>query len=477
VAEPSLVDGLGDPPEDTNEDTVDGLMEESSDLDMIEKLIKWLGGGGGGEGGGGGGGGMEEEEEEEGEGGRGGGGGAAVADDLFSLEQTQLAQAWISEVAADSAWQDVCVFGWGGGSLDVRVEELEKLEKLEAAQSEKESSSERAASSRSRSRSSSGKSDHFSSSPPTSTSLRGGEGEGEGDGGEGGGGGGTGAGAGAGAGGGERSGDSTDFLSSSPRSPLIGPAGSSFGASGFSPSTPSTFLLNPNNFKGGPASIETSAKLLGSKLFQGADVTRLYLDRARYDAKIFGDHDEWSKTGPDELDSDPLPPRLLVIPTSYTDLYASLGALCPPGQEQTAICLVCGCILDAQGKGRCTQHSSVCGGGVGVFFLMQDCKGLLVHNGKAAYVQSPYVDSHGETPQFRGRPLFLDKDRLKVFEELWTSHGARMKVIGERRSQRQVRQYKGRWDTALCSMFCSTRPAPCPSLRRSANSRGDGRSR
>ena len=37
-------------------------------------------------------------------------------------------------------------------------------------------------------------------------------------------------------------------------------------------------------------------------------------------------------------------------PTSYTDLYASLSSLCP-GQEQTAICLCCGAVINAGGKG------------------------------------------------------------------------------------------------------------------------------
>lgn len=35
--------------------------------------------------------------------------------------------------------------------------------------------------------------------------------------------------------------------------------------------------------------------------------------------------------------------RISMLPTSYTDLYAELGALCPDS-EQTAICLVCGMV-------------------------------------------------------------------------------------------------------------------------------------
>jgi len=130
-------------------------------------------------------------------------------------------------------------------------------------------------------------------------------------------------------------------------------------------------------------------------------------------------------------------PRIYVLPTSYTDLYAELGVLCPES-EQTALCLICGEVLNANGKGECTKHSFKCGAGACIFFLLQECQGLIIHNGKAVYVQSPYVDSHGETPQYRGRPLNLDLDRYEIFRELWTGHGIRQKVVQERGSARQV---------------------------------------
>jgi len=130
-------------------------------------------------------------------------------------------------------------------------------------------------------------------------------------------------------------------------------------------------------------------------------------------------------------------PRIRVLPTSYTDLYAELGALCPDS-EQTALCLVCGEVLNAGGKGECTNHAFECGAGAGIFFLLQECIGLIMHGTKAAYVHSPYVDSHGETPQYRGRPLNLDLDRYDILQELWSGHLVRQKVIAERGSSRQV---------------------------------------
>jgi len=130
-------------------------------------------------------------------------------------------------------------------------------------------------------------------------------------------------------------------------------------------------------------------------------------------------------------------PRVSVVPTSYTDLYAELSQLLPDS-EQTAVCLVCGEVLNAGGKGECTRHSYKCGAGTGMFFLLQECAGLIMHNGKAAYIHSPYVDSHGETPQYRGRPLNLDLDRYAHLHEVWSGHSIRQQVLAERESSRQI---------------------------------------
>lgn len=129
-------------------------------------------------------------------------------------------------------------------------------------------------------------------------------------------------------------------------------------------------------------------------------------------------------------------PRIESLPTSYTDLYANLCSLLP--SEQTAVCLVCGTVLNAGGKGECTKHAMECGAGCGLFFLLQECVGLILHEKKAAYVHSPYVDSHGETPQFRGRPLNLDLERYEILQEMWCSHSIRQKVMAERANARQV---------------------------------------
>lgn len=166
-----------------------------------------------------------------------------------------------------------------------------------------------------------------------------------------------------------------------------------------------------------------------------------------------------------ERKSENLQPRISFLPKSYTDLYAQLSEMCPDS-EQTALCLVCGqvrskccsivlgsyyshltrlvpCapsfqVLNAGGKSECTKHSYKCGGGAGIYFLVQECVGLIMHGQKAAYVHSPYVDFYGETPQYRGRPLNLDLDRYRILQSLWSGHSVREKVIAERASTRQV---------------------------------------
>lgn len=129
--------------------------------------------------------------------------------------------------------------------------------------------------------------------------------------------------------------------------------------------------------------------------------------------------------------------RISYLPKSYTDLYAELSEICP-NVEQTALCLVCGKVLNSAGKGICTKHAYKCGGGAGIFFLLQECVGLIMHGPKAAYVHSPYVDFYGETPHYRGRPLNLDLDRYRALQSLWSGHLVREKVIAKRASTRQV---------------------------------------
>jgi Proteolysis_6 C-terminal len=201
------------------------------------------------------------------------------------------------------------------------------------------------------------------------------------------------------------------------------------------PPPPSPMQIDPPSFRSSPASQRLSASMSEvphsppASLSSSTVVTLL----SKKTVPLLGGYapDDSTQGTADSR------PRVAVLPTSYTDLYAELGSLLPDC-EQTAVCLVCGEVLNAGGKGECTRHSHRCGGGAGIFFLLQECSGLIMHKSKAAYIHSPYVDSHGETPQFRGRPLNLDLVRYEHLRELWMGHMIRQTVVAERGASRQV---------------------------------------
>ena len=128
---------------------------------------------------------------------------------------------------------------------------------------------------------------------------------------------------------------------------------------------------------------------------------------------------------------------LVRLPRAYTELHSELTAQTP--SEHPAVCLACGLVLCGDGKGECTRHAAHCGGGCGVYFLLQECTVLLVHGPRACYFASPYVDAYGERHgQFRGRPLHLDEQRIEVVRKLWATHGVEQQVVQSRSNSRQV---------------------------------------
>lgn len=71
------------------------------------------------------------------------------------------------------------------------------------------------------------------------------------------------------------------------------------------------------------------------------------------------------------------------------------------------------------------MHARKVGSGIGIFFLVQKCTILLMHNNKSAYSPSLYVDEHGEEDVGlrRGRPLFFSEERYQALETMWRTHG------------------------------------------------------
>jgi hypothetical protein len=138
-----------------------------------------------------------------------------------------------------------------------------------------------------------------------------------------------------------------------------------------------------------------------------------------------------------------VPFTLAPLPLDYTELHLDLmnrmGAAVAEKELKPALCLLCGEVLDADGKGLCTAHAKQCGLGVGMFFLLQDCSVVLMHGPRASYLPSPYVDDHGERHgHFRGRPLYLNQARVKVLRSIVANHKIPSSVVFSRTTTTKV---------------------------------------
>merc|ERR1719296_268386 len=135
---------------------------------------------------------------------------------------------------------------------------------------------------------------------------------------------------------------------------------------------------------------------------------------------------------------------LVKLPKSFVELYSMVNRVKgrdnrsddtdDDGGFETAICLLTGAVMRSgtirrmkanRPPGTCTLHARKVGSGIGVFFLVQKCTILLMHNNKSAYSPSLYVDEHGEEDVGlrRGRPLFFSEERYQALETLWRTHG------------------------------------------------------
>lgn len=156
---------------------------------------------------------------------------------------------------------------------------------------------------------------------------------------------------------------------------------------------------------------------------------------------------------------------LIRMPHSFVELYSlvnkvkgrtdiAIGAMDDAddgGSSETAICLITGSVMaagssrrtyarGARPPGACTLHAQQVGSGVGIFFLIQKCTVLLIHNNKSAYSASLYVDEHGEEDPGlrRGRPLFLKDERYESLEKLWREHSVPREVAQTRSTSDRV---------------------------------------
>lgn len=155
---------------------------------------------------------------------------------------------------------------------------------------------------------------------------------------------------------------------------------------------------------------------------------------------------------------------LVRLPRSFVELYNLVNKVkrrdASSGMEddddgsssETAICLLTGTVMRSgsdrrsmlprmmRPPGACTMHARKTASGVGIFFLVQKCTILLMHNNKSAYSPSIYVDEHGEEdPQLRrGRPLYLNEARYRALELLWRQQGIPREVAQIRSTSDRV---------------------------------------
>ncbi|KAG7357209.1 zinc-finger UBR box domain containing protein [Nitzschia inconspicua] len=154
---------------------------------------------------------------------------------------------------------------------------------------------------------------------------------------------------------------------------------------------------------------------------------------------------------------------LIRLPKSFVELYGivnkvkgrdestTLDEADDIGNSETAICLLTGAVMRSGSNrrtfartqrppGACTLHARKTGSGIGIFFLVQKCTVLLMHNNKSAYSASIYVDEHGEEDPGlrRGRPLFLNDARYRALEMLWRQQGIPREVAQIRSTSDRV---------------------------------------
>jgi len=155
---------------------------------------------------------------------------------------------------------------------------------------------------------------------------------------------------------------------------------------------------------------------------------------------------------------------LIRLPKSFVELYNVVSKVKgreessntdeseDNGSSETAICLLTGTVMrsgssrrgftsrSSRPPGACTMHARRHGSGIGIFFLVQKCTVLLMHNNKSAYSPSIYVDEHGEEDPGlrRGRPLFLNDARYRALEGLWRQQGIPREVAQIRSTSDRV---------------------------------------
>ncbi len=161
---------------------------------------------------------------------------------------------------------------------------------------------------------------------------------------------------------------------------------------------------------------------------------------------------------------------LLNLPPVYTELIDCMQLPYEPKldeqgkrEDEPALCLICGSILNAgnrakklpassnldnaffkESPGECALHTRTCGAGVGIFMFMLQNQIYLMRDGRASKYGALYLDKNGETGEGRGhnRPLTLCIPRFQKLDELYIKHQVASEVTRKRLTQdRSIRSF------------------------------------
>lgn len=99
--------------------------------------------------------------------------------------------------------------------------------------------------------------------------------------------------------------------------------------------------------------------------------------------------------------------------------------------------------MSVSNPGECTLHARACGGGTGIFFLIQNFSVVLINDSRACFYPSLYLDANGETSRIgQSRPMFLSLKRYLKVDEIYKNHLIPYEVARSRATNdRVIRQY------------------------------------
>jgi len=117
------------------------------------------------------------------------------------------------------------------------------------------------------------------------------------------------------------------------------------------------------------------------------------------------------------------------LSSSTSSSSSSSSSSAKEEDKDPVLCLICGELLhinlinNTGEMGTCTQHSYTCGGGVGMFLLLNDGNVASVVNGFAFLMPTPYLNQFGEIRSVsRSNILSLDRQRYNHLRELLLDH-------------------------------------------------------